>query len=246
MFNLAAVIQDKAQFVLIILGAILQGITYAATQNLRFAVIRIAPPEWSSRAVAYLLAGGTFAAGIGPEVTKYTRSTLVYEFAGNYVLLGCLYGVMCLIPWIVNFSAHSMDTATPEPAGTKRVYELASNTDVADCTGDGSQAVVELESGAMVTVDLTQCDDDCMIGNNNATNQSKQDTDVPPPRSTQEIFTHWPCIFIRMSSRQLFWNGCPNGRDTIGNENTWLRLRCIDYSYRVTYDRNVLTFILHW
>lgn len=91
---------------------LLQGINYAAMQYLRFAVIPFAPPEFVPYAVAYLLAGGVLAAGIGPEITKYTHESLPKVYAGSFVLLCGLYCCMIALPCFVDFEMNGAPTAT--------------------------------------------------------------------------------------------------------------------------------------
>lgn len=69
-------------------GALLLGVHNAFWQYYRFAAADTAEPDYRSRAISYVLAGGVVAALVGPELAKLTREWLApAQFAGCYAIL---------------------------------------------------------------------------------------------------------------------------------------------------------------
>lgn len=79
------------------LGAMMVG-TYTAFGNYyRFAAIDIAGPEFRSKAVSYVMAGGLVAGFLGPQIAKYTKDAfLPYTYLGPYLAI-ILLGVVVLV-----------------------------------------------------------------------------------------------------------------------------------------------------
>ncbi|MBL8702490.1 MAG: MFS transporter [Alphaproteobacteria bacterium] len=81
-----AIIQHS--FWLFCLGAFVNGIYNGFATFYRFAAADGARPEWKSRAISLVLAGGVFAAILGPEMAKRTTDMLPpHMFAGSFVAL---------------------------------------------------------------------------------------------------------------------------------------------------------------
>jgi MFS family permease len=77
-----------ASFALFCLGAFVNGIYNGFATFYRFAAADGARPEWRSRAISYVLAGGVLAAVIGPEMARRTTELLPpYLFAGSFAAL---------------------------------------------------------------------------------------------------------------------------------------------------------------
>lgn len=82
----AAVIAGS--FVGFIVGGMLFGVSNGFATYYRFAAVDVAPPEYQSRAVAYVLAGGVVAAVAGPTLASRARLSLSdAEFAGSLLVL---------------------------------------------------------------------------------------------------------------------------------------------------------------
>lgn len=76
----------QSSFVLFGLGLLVVGLGGAFTQQYRFAATDGASKAYSSRAISIVLAGGIFAAVIGPQTVRYTQGLfLPVEFAGAFV-----------------------------------------------------------------------------------------------------------------------------------------------------------------
>ncbi len=78
----------EQSFGLFCAGAFINGIYNGFATFYRFAAADGAKPEWKSRAISFVLAGGVLAALIGPEMAKRTTDLLPpYMFAGSFVAL---------------------------------------------------------------------------------------------------------------------------------------------------------------
>jgi len=60
-------------------------------QYYRFTAAEVAPDDFRSRAISYVLAGGMVAAFAGPNLANWSRHMLAAEFAGSYACLIGLY-----------------------------------------------------------------------------------------------------------------------------------------------------------
>ena len=87
-----------ASFELFCVAAIVIG-AYRAFGNLyRFAAADVAPVEFKSRAISYVLAGGVVAGFIGPSIAKLTRDAISsHEFAGCLLAMAALAALTALL-----------------------------------------------------------------------------------------------------------------------------------------------------
>lgn len=74
-----------ASFELFLVGAYFTGIYMSTNGFLRFAAADTASPEFRPKAVSYVLAGGLFAAIIGPQLVKFTYDVGPQQYMGTYV-----------------------------------------------------------------------------------------------------------------------------------------------------------------
>ncbi len=75
-----------SSFWLLLVGTLCGGLYAAAHQSYRFAAADTASPQFRPKAVAWVLAGGIFAAVIGTELVIYTKdSWQPYLFAGTFL-----------------------------------------------------------------------------------------------------------------------------------------------------------------
>lgn len=87
----------EASFWLFCFGAFVNGIYNGFASFYRFAAADGARPEWRSRAISLVLAGGVFAAILGPEMAKRTTDMLPpFLFAGSFLALS-LTSVVALV-----------------------------------------------------------------------------------------------------------------------------------------------------
>ncbi len=85
---LCAVAIMQQSFALFCAGAFVNGIYNGFATFYRFAAADGAKPEWKSRAISFVLAGGVLAAIVGPEMAKRTTDSLPpHMFAGSFVAL---------------------------------------------------------------------------------------------------------------------------------------------------------------
>jgi MFS family permease len=80
------------------LGSFLVGVFNGFGQYYRFAAADVATPQYRSRAISYVMAGGIVAAVVGPNLASLSRDWLSVAFAGSYASLVALYllSVVCL------------------------------------------------------------------------------------------------------------------------------------------------------
>ena len=74
-------------FLLFCGGTFLIGLFNSTGQFYRFAAADSATPDYRSRAISWVLAGGVLAALLGPNLAAYTRNSFELEFAGSYAAL---------------------------------------------------------------------------------------------------------------------------------------------------------------
>ncbi len=92
----------QASFALFCLGTFLNGMYNGVAQQYRFAASEIAGPEFRSKAISFVLAGGVVAAVFGPQLAKWSSGLFApVIFAGCYVVIVglCLTAaiLLCLI-----------------------------------------------------------------------------------------------------------------------------------------------------
>jgi MFS family permease len=76
----------SGSFALLLLGTLCGGLYAAAHQSYRFAAADTASPHFRAKAVSWVLAGGIFAAIIGPQLVILTKDLWsAYLFAGTYL-----------------------------------------------------------------------------------------------------------------------------------------------------------------
>jgi MFS family permease len=82
-----AVATAREDLWLFALGAFLFGAFSAFAQLFRFAATDVAQPDYRSRAISLVLAGGVIAAFVGPEMAKLGQHLLSTPFVGGYWLM---------------------------------------------------------------------------------------------------------------------------------------------------------------
>lgn len=81
-------------FFVFCVGSAMLGVHNAFWQYYRFAAAEVSSPEFRSRAISFVLAGGVVAAVAGPELAKLSRDWLApVTFAGSYVAIA----VLCVV-----------------------------------------------------------------------------------------------------------------------------------------------------
>lgn len=80
-------------FALFTLAAALSGMFTGFGNYYRFAAAEVAPDDYKSRAISYVMAGGVVAALVGPNLAHWTSDWLATPFAGSFVALT---GIMLL------------------------------------------------------------------------------------------------------------------------------------------------------
>jgi MFS family permease len=76
----------SGSFLLLLVGTLFGGVYAAASQSYRFAAADTASIQFRAKAVAWVLAGGVFAAVLGPQLVILTKDIWpAYLFAGTYL-----------------------------------------------------------------------------------------------------------------------------------------------------------------
>lgn len=84
-------------FALFIGGAVFMGVANTFSWFYRFAAPEAAPPEFRSRAISLVVAGGVISAALAPQLVIWTREMLPpVMFAGSYVIL-LLAPLLCML-----------------------------------------------------------------------------------------------------------------------------------------------------
>lgn len=74
-------------FWLLCAGTLVMGIYNASGQYYRFAAADVASPDFKSKAISLVLAGGLVGGVLGPQTSKITKDMLPAEFLGSYLAL---------------------------------------------------------------------------------------------------------------------------------------------------------------
>jgi predicted MFS family arabinose efflux permease len=104
----------NASFSIFCLGTTLIGMFNGFGQYYRFTAAEVAPEDYRSRAISYVLAGGVIAAFAGPNLANWSRHSLSAQFAGSYA---CLIGL-----YLLAFGFASL-LQIPKPAAVSRSKE---------------------------------------------------------------------------------------------------------------------------
>jgi len=74
-------------FWLLCAGTLIMGIYNASGQYYRFAAADVSGPDFKSRAISLVMAGGLVGGVLGPQTSKLTKDLLPAEFLGSYLVL---------------------------------------------------------------------------------------------------------------------------------------------------------------
>ncbi len=89
-------------FVLLCIGAVLQGASAAFAWHYRFAAADVATPQFRAKAISLVMAGGVIAAFLGPQIAKWSVGLFnPMLFAGVYLVLSALaFGMLVLVQFV--------------------------------------------------------------------------------------------------------------------------------------------------
>jgi MFS family permease len=91
--GLGAAAMMVRSFSLLVLGAVLVGMSAAFSQLYRFAAVEVSPPARRGRAISLVLAGGIAAGFAGPQLARLTAEALPVSFLGAYLCVPVLAAV---------------------------------------------------------------------------------------------------------------------------------------------------------
>lgn len=87
------------------LASMLLGTFNGFGQFYRFAAVEAVPPDYGSRAISWVLAGGIVAGFLGPNIASWTRPLLDTAFAGSYAVLIGFYAFSLLAAAVLTIPA---------------------------------------------------------------------------------------------------------------------------------------------
>lgn len=107
-------------FALLCVGTFVLGIAAAFSQYYRFAAAEVAPLEFRSRAVSWVLSGGIVGAIVGPEGSRFTKGLTAEPFVGSFVSLAVLAAVAFLLIGVLHLPQATVRQAV-EPGLWRRL-----------------------------------------------------------------------------------------------------------------------------
>eukprot|EP00934_Nitzschia_sp_Nitz4_P003969 Nitzschia sp. Nitz4//scaffold160_size51814//37754//39235//NITZ4_006916-RA/size51814-processed-gene-0.63-mRNA-1//-1//CDS//3329537863//3959//frame0 len=125
--------------VLVLVGQFIFGTSFGIGLCLRYSSVELVPPNYSARAVAWVLAGGCFASFVGPETTLFTAGMFGDDTNMKYMgtFIGCAFFniLESIVLSLIGFPARK-PSVEPEEDGeilpqTKRVSDISAD-DVED------------------------------------------------------------------------------------------------------------------
>ncbi|NKB61525.1 MAG: MFS transporter [Gammaproteobacteria bacterium] len=90
---LASIGVYQSSFTTFCIASVLLGIAHSFSQFYRFAAAEVATPDYRSRAISWVLAGGIVAAFVGPSVARFTKDVLPgpsFSFSYLFIALFCV------------------------------------------------------------------------------------------------------------------------------------------------------------
>ena len=103
-------------------GALVLGVYNATGQYYRFAAADVVSPEFKSKAISLVLAGGIVGGMLGPESSKYTTELLAQEFTGSYISLAAF----CVLAMVLfAFIEIPPLTAQEQASSVRPLHEIA-------------------------------------------------------------------------------------------------------------------------
>ena len=116
LISCAAMLQGS--FALLLLGTLCGGLYAAAHQSYRFAATDTASTRFRPKAVSWVLAGGIFAAVIGPQIVIHTKDLWpTYLFAATYVAQSACAALAAVVLTLLNIPrphvSHSLRDGRP-------------------------------------------------------------------------------------------------------------------------------------
>lgn len=116
---LAAYAIRHDNFSLFVVSGFCFGAYQSCSQYYRFAAADVAPPEFKSRAISWVIAGGVVAAILGPNLARYTRDLGSVPFAAAYIALSLLCVLAAILictlrlPHTASVASESAEAARP-------------------------------------------------------------------------------------------------------------------------------------
>ena len=102
----------RGNFWLLLVGTFCGGLYAAAFQSYRFAAADTASERYRAKAISWVLAGGVFAAVLGPQIVIFTKDLLTpFAFAASYLAQAACAVVAILVLQLVKIPRHKSAVA---------------------------------------------------------------------------------------------------------------------------------------
>ncbi|KAL6753579.1 hypothetical protein V8C86DRAFT_2723962 [Haematococcus lacustris] len=133
----------RRQFGLLVLGALMQGPSFAVANGFRFVAAEFFTgcgytAAWRARAISLSVGMAVFAAGIGPEAVRHVRYALDKPYAGSYVLVVGLYLAQALVTGLVQHGWLRSQQQQQQQQQQPAVVAMKVTPDSAEVEGAGS------------------------------------------------------------------------------------------------------------
>ena len=169
---------SSLEIVFLMVGAAVQSFTYAATNNIRFAVATFATPDFLPKATAFVILGGVVGALLGPLLTNTTRTLFASaDYAGNFLQLAIMYFVYGVLASVTDFPPPPPSRAASAAEKGETTVMIATNH--CDDNNTSNELDVGMEEGT-TTPNTTP-------NNNSVDNAMHNTSSTKKERSMKEI-----------------------------------------------------------
>jgi MFS family permease len=156
----------QGSFALYLLATFCGGLYAASHMSYRFAAADTASPEFKPKAVAWVMAGGLFAAFLGPQLVIFTKDALpLYLFAASYLGQAAVAAIAFLLLFLVRVPQAAAHHAA---GGGRKISEIVRQPRfiVAATCGTASYALMNLmmTSAPLAMVDCGHSVSDATLG----------------------------------------------------------------------------------
>lgn len=93
----------SSELIWLYLGCLSIGLAQGLGQFYRFSAVEIAPAEFKSSAVTYVLSGGVIAAFLGPTAADYTIDLIDKDYVGSYMIVAVFALLNLVVIYLVSF-----------------------------------------------------------------------------------------------------------------------------------------------
>ena len=111
----AAIGLGLGSFLTMCCGGLILGFALANMQLYRFAAVELAPPAYRAKAISYVMAGGVFAAILGPTLASWTPDLWLPMFQASFVAAIVVHAIVFTVLGFIEFPVvKAEDVAGPQ------------------------------------------------------------------------------------------------------------------------------------